>query len=62
MAKDVEVTVPMEQSMNDAIEQQLGYGDSKAGWIREAAKEKLEREGVELPDDVETDGGQATLA
>lgn len=51
MAKDVEVTVPMEAEMNGAIEDQLGYGDSKAGWIREACRQRLEREaGAATPD------------
>jgi hypothetical protein len=52
----------MEDEMNDAIESELGYGDSKAGWIREACRQRLQREGVELPDDAETDGGQTVLA
>lgn len=59
--KDNEVSVPMEQEMNDAIEEQLGYGDSKAGWIRDAIRQRLEREGVDL-DELQTDGGQTSLA
>jgi len=48
MAKDHEVTVPMESEMNNAIEQQLGYGDSKAGWIREACQQRLDREAASV--------------
>lgn len=48
-----DVTVPMDESLNREIEQQLGYGDSKAGWIREAIKLRLakERDGVEGADE-----------
>jgi len=39
-----DVTVPMPGDMVDAIEDQLEYGDSRAGWIREAVEQRLERE------------------
>lgn len=39
-----DITVPMPGWMVDDIEDQLGYGDSRAGWIREAARQRLERE------------------
>lgn len=63
MVKSSEVTVPMEPALEQAIEQELGYGDSKAEYIRDAIRERLEREGS-LPDGLETDGGsnQAKLA
>jgi len=45
-----DLTVPMEAALNDRIEEQLGYNDSKAAWIREAIRERLEREGVDVSD------------
>lgn len=39
-----DVTVPIPEEMNSAIEGQLEYGDSKAGWIREAIRQRLEAE------------------
>jgi len=42
-----DVTVPMPEQMSDAIEQQLEYGDSKAGWIREAIQMRLDQEAAE---------------
>lgn len=65
MVKDTEVTVPMESAMDDAIVDQLGYGDSKAEFIREAIRQRLvEKEGVDVSElePGETDGGQITLA
>jgi Arc/MetJ-type ribon-helix-helix transcriptional regulator len=63
MVKSSEITVPMEPELEQAIEGQLGYGDSKAEYIREAIKQRLEAEGVELSDaDAKTDGGQTQLA
>lgn len=41
-----DVTVPMDPELEDQIEAQLGYGDSKAAWIRQAIYERLEREGI----------------
>ena len=48
MQKRKDLTVPMEEDLNDKIEDQLGYNDSKAAWIREAIRQRLEREGVEV--------------
>lgn len=64
MVKDKEVTVPIESAMNDAIENQLGYGDSKAEYIREAVRQRLAEEGVDVSEFApgETDGGQTVLA
>jgi hypothetical protein len=39
-----DVTVPMDAELNAAIEEELGYGDSKAGWIRDAIKMRLRAE------------------
>lgn len=39
-----DVTVPMPQELVDAIDKQLEYGDSRSAWIREAARERLERD------------------
>lgn len=58
----VDITVPMREELDESIKDQLDYGDSRAEWIRQAIRERLEREGVEMPDDAETDGGQVTLA
>jgi Arc/MetJ-type ribon-helix-helix transcriptional regulator len=30
--------------LEDAIEEQLGYGDSKSEWIREACRQRIDRE------------------
>lgn len=43
MDERVDVTVPMEAEMNDRIEAQLSYGDSKSGLIRTAIEEYLDR-------------------
>jgi Arc/MetJ-type ribon-helix-helix transcriptional regulator len=39
-----DVTVPMPKELKDEIEDRLGYNDSKAEWIREAIRQRLERE------------------
>jgi hypothetical protein len=49
----------MSEELNSAVEKELEYGDSKAGWIREAIRMRLEAEGV---DDLRSDGGQLTLS
>jgi Arc/MetJ-type ribon-helix-helix transcriptional regulator len=41
--KDVSVNMP--EKLNDGIEMQLAYGDSKSEWIRQAIREKLARSG-----------------
>lgn len=56
MVKTSEITVPMEPELEQAIEDQLGYGDSKAEYIREAVRQRLDG------GDAETDGGEAQLA
>ena len=57
-----DVTVPMPAELDDAIKQQLDYGDSRAEWIREAIRMRLEAEAAAGERDIETDGGQAVLA
>jgi hypothetical protein len=48
MVKEAEITVPAEPEMNEAIESQLGYGDSKAEYIREAIRQRLKRDNVDV--------------
>lgn len=52
-----EVTVPMPGELHDEIVDNLEYGDSKAGWIREAIRLRLEHEGNGSRNDAETNGG-----
>jgi len=37
-----DVHVFLSASLNDTIEDQLDYGDSKSAWIREAIRQRLE--------------------
>lgn len=37
-------TVPMPDDLLDEITERLDYGDSRAAWIREACRQRLERE------------------
>lgn len=43
-----DLTVPVPGEVDELIEQELSYGDSKAGWVREAILQRLEREGVDV--------------
>ena len=47
MTEKKDVTVPMPEDMVEAIEGELEYGDSRAQWIREAVRERLERDSDE---------------
>lgn len=47
MANRKDVTVPLPEDAVDEIDETLSYGDSRAGWIREAAYQRLERKGVD---------------
>ena len=47
MASRKDVTVPLPEDAVDEIDETLSYGDSRAGWIREAVYKRLEREGVD---------------
>jgi len=53
-----DITVPMDESEVEQVHDQLGYGDSRAEWIRNAVREKLAREEAEA----ETDGGETPSA
>ncbi len=64
MANRKDVTVPLPKDAVDEIDGKLSYGDSRAGWIREAVYQRLEREGInteefrkELGDPIEGDEG-----
>lgn len=39
-----DVTVPMDDPLVEAINSELEYGDSRAEWIREAVRMRLEAE------------------
>jgi metal-responsive CopG/Arc/MetJ family transcriptional regulator len=39
-----DITVNMPKSLRDQIDDQLEYGDGRAGWIREAIRMRLEAE------------------
>lgn len=66
MEERKDVTVPMPAAMVSAIEEELGYGDSRAGWIREAARQRLERDGADIEgenaEDVEGNGTSEEMA
>ena len=44
MKDRTDVTVPMPAALVDQVDEQLSYGDSRAEWIREAIRQRLERE------------------
>lgn len=44
-----DVTVPMPGELVDEIDDELGYGDSRAAWIREACRQRLERDQESSP-------------
>jgi len=44
MKDRTDVTVPLPGELNDAIEGELEYGDAKAEWIREAIRQRLQRD------------------
>ena len=48
----------MEQDLVDEIDGELTYGDSRSEWIRNAIREKFDREQAEA----ETDGGETLSA
>jgi len=41
-----EITVVMDEELIENIESQLEYGDSRSEWIREAARRRLQEEGI----------------
>ena len=38
-----DITVPMDESLVEEIHAELGYGDSRAEWIRRAVRKELAR-------------------
>lgn len=52
MQDRTDITIPIEQSMQDMIHEQLGYNDSRAAWVRGALYLRLaeEIEDFELAD------------
>ncbi len=46
--KDVSVAMP--KKMDEQIVKRLSYGDSKSEWIREAIRQRIERESDDLDD------------
>jgi len=44
MEERKDITVPMEKALVEEIGEELDYGDSRAAWIRQAIREKLERD------------------
>lgn len=51
MENRTDVTVSLPAEWVDAIEEELEYGDSRSGWIREAVQMRLDNDGVDVPDD-----------
>lgn len=43
---DATISVKITEEMEEAIVQQLTYGDSKSAYIRESVAQRLERDGV----------------
>lgn len=43
-----DLTTPMPRVWRDMIDYQLTYGDSRSGWIREAVRQRFEREGINI--------------
>ena len=41
------IGVRVDEETMEIIESQLGYGDSKSGWVREAIEERIAKEGLE---------------
>ena len=41
-------TIRVPDNLNDQIEDALDYNDTKSDWFRQAAVEKLERDGYEI--------------
>lgn len=64
MESRVDVTVPMEEELKDELDQHLGYGDSRAEWIREAIRMRLNDQvkiEVEMSDELKTQINAAVL-
>jgi len=48
-------TVTMSEELVSKIDDRLEYGDSRAAWIRAAARERLRREGAQTDNEEATD-------
>jgi len=48
MAERRTPTVPFPADLLEEVDSQLEYGDSRAAWIRDACRDKLEREGTDV--------------
>ena len=48
-----DITVPMDESLVEEIHDELGYGDSRAEWVRRAVRKELDR----VKNEDETGGG-----
>lgn len=46
-------TIRLPDELNDQIEDALDYNDTKSDWFRQAAVEKLERDGYEIDVDLD---------
>jgi Arc/MetJ-type ribon-helix-helix transcriptional regulator len=55
MARQRTPTVTMPDELVNKIDDQLEYGDSRAAWIRAAARERLRREGAQTDNEEATD-------
>lgn len=51
-----EVTISIPEEYDDAIKDELEYGDSRAGWIREAIRMRFDAEGVSVDVDGDESG------
>jgi predicted transcriptional regulator len=47
------ITTRVSDDLNNRIEEALDYNDTKSDWIREAAEEKLDRDGYSADDEEE---------
>ena len=54
-----DITVPMDETLVEEIHDELGYGDSRAEWIRRAVRKELARVKNEDESDGDTDEGEA---
>ena len=54
-----DITVPMDESLVEEIHDELGYGDSRAEWVRRAVRKELDRVKNNDEADGDTDGGEA---
>lgn len=53
-----DITVPMDESLVEEIHGELGYGDSRAEWVRRAVRKELARVKNEDESGDDTHGGE----